>query len=67
MSEYRVVNECPYSPERVWRALTDPALVPLWTAKVERRTIRNRGIGHFLRDIWPPILSRSTLKGGHFP
>jgi uncharacterized protein YndB with AHSA1/START domain len=32
MSEYRVVNDYPYSPARVWHALTDPALVPLWTA-----------------------------------
>ena len=32
MSEYRVVNDYPYSPTRVWHALTDPALVPLWTA-----------------------------------
>ena len=32
MSEYRVVNDYPYSPTRIWHALTDPALVPLWTA-----------------------------------
>ncbi len=32
MSEYRVICEYRYSPTRVWRAVTDPALVPLWTA-----------------------------------
>src|SRR5258707_687727 len=31
MSEYRVVCEYRYSPIRVWRAVTDPALVALWT------------------------------------
>jgi uncharacterized protein YndB with AHSA1/START domain len=32
MSEYRVVREYPDAPERVWRALTDPEVVPLWTS-----------------------------------
>ena len=32
MSEFRIVNEYPHPPEKVWRALTDPALVPLWTS-----------------------------------
>src|SRR5262249_55353224 len=32
MSEYRIVQEYRHSPAKVWRALTDPALVPLWTA-----------------------------------
>jgi uncharacterized protein YndB with AHSA1/START domain len=32
MSEFVVVQEYPHPPEKVWRALTDPALVPLWTA-----------------------------------
>lgn len=32
MSEYRVVQEYPYAPEEVWRALTDPEIVPLWTS-----------------------------------
>ena len=30
-SDFRIVNEYPHPPEKVWRALTDPALVPLWT------------------------------------
>lgn len=32
MIEYRVVRDYPDAPERVWRALTDPAIVPLWTS-----------------------------------
>jgi uncharacterized protein YndB with AHSA1/START domain len=32
MSQYRIVRDYPHSPGKVWRALTDPALVPLWTA-----------------------------------
>jgi uncharacterized protein YndB with AHSA1/START domain len=32
MSEIRIVRDYPHSPEKVWRALTDPALIPLWTS-----------------------------------
>ena len=32
MSEIRIVRDYPQSPEKVWRALTDPALIPLWTS-----------------------------------
>ncbi len=32
MSEFHIVNEYPHSPAKVWRALTDPALIPLWTS-----------------------------------
>ena len=32
MSEIRIVRDYPYPVITVWRALTDPALVPLWTA-----------------------------------
>ena len=32
MSEYHLVNDYPHAPARVWRALTDPALIPLWTS-----------------------------------
>ena len=32
MSEYRVVQDYPELPETVWRALTDPEVVPLWTS-----------------------------------
>jgi uncharacterized protein YndB with AHSA1/START domain len=32
MSDYRIVRDYPCSAAKVWRALTDPELVPLWTA-----------------------------------
>ena len=32
MSAIHLVKDYPHSPEKVWRALTDPALIPLWTA-----------------------------------
>jgi uncharacterized protein YndB with AHSA1/START domain len=31
MPEIRIVRDYPHPPEKVWRALTDPALIPLWT------------------------------------
>jgi uncharacterized protein YndB with AHSA1/START domain len=32
MAEIRIVRDYPQSPELVWRALTDPALIPRWTS-----------------------------------
>ncbi len=32
MSEIRIVRDYPHPPAKVWRALTDQALIPLWTA-----------------------------------
>jgi uncharacterized protein YndB with AHSA1/START domain len=32
VSEIRIVRDYPQPPEAVWRALTDPALIPLWTS-----------------------------------
>ena len=32
MSEYRITSTYPYPVETVWRAVTDPAIVPRWTA-----------------------------------
>jgi uncharacterized protein YndB with AHSA1/START domain len=32
MSEIRIVRDYPYPVGLVWRALTDPDLIPLWTA-----------------------------------
>jgi len=32
VSEIRIVRDYPNPPEKVWRAVTDPALIPLWTA-----------------------------------
>lgn len=30
--QIRIVRDYPHSPEVVWRAMTDPELVPLWTS-----------------------------------
>jgi uncharacterized protein YndB with AHSA1/START domain len=32
MSDFQIVKEYPHPPAKVWRALTDPALIPLWTS-----------------------------------
>jgi uncharacterized protein YndB with AHSA1/START domain len=32
VSAIRLVKDYPHSPDKVWRAVTDPALIPLWTA-----------------------------------
>jgi activator of Hsp90 ATPase-like protein len=32
MAEFHIIREYPHRPETVWRALTDPDLVPRWTA-----------------------------------
>jgi len=31
VSEIHIVRDYPHPPAKVWRAVTDPALVPLWT------------------------------------
>jgi uncharacterized protein YndB with AHSA1/START domain len=33
MSTIHIVNEYPHPPAKVWRALTDPAIIPRWTAE----------------------------------
>ncbi|MFE7973931.1 SRPBCC domain-containing protein [Streptomyces shenzhenensis] len=32
MSAIHIVRDYPHPPAKVWRAVTDPALIPLWTA-----------------------------------
>jgi uncharacterized protein YndB with AHSA1/START domain len=32
VSDIRIVHDYPHPPAKVWRAVTDPALIPLWTA-----------------------------------
>ncbi|WP_269858128.1 SRPBCC family protein [Streptomyces sp. RPT161] len=32
MRTIHIVRDYPHSPAKVWRAVTDPALIPLWTA-----------------------------------
>ena len=56
MSEIRIVCDYPYPVVTVWRALTDPALVPLWTSTGQggRRRVQDRG-GHRFRFIGKPF------------
>jgi len=35
MSDVRIVREYPHAPAKVWRALTDPALIALWAMRPE--------------------------------
>jgi len=35
MTEIRIVRDYPHSPAKVWRALTDPALIGLWAMRPE--------------------------------
>ncbi|NUO52775.1 MAG: SRPBCC domain-containing protein [Polyangiaceae bacterium] len=35
MSDIRVVRDYPHPPKKVWRALTDPALIALWNMRPE--------------------------------
>lgn len=32
LAGYRITREYPFTPEKVWRTLTDPDLIPLWTS-----------------------------------
>ena len=32
MTGIRIVRDYPHPPAKVWRAVTDPKLIPLWTA-----------------------------------
>ena len=32
MADIRIVRDYPHPPAKVWRAVTDPALIPLWTS-----------------------------------
>lgn len=35
MTGVRIVRDYPHAPEKVWRALTDPALIALWAMRPE--------------------------------
>lgn len=35
MRDIRIVRDYPHSPRKVWRALTDPALIALWAMRPE--------------------------------
>jgi uncharacterized protein YndB with AHSA1/START domain len=49
MSAIHIVHEYPHPPTKVWRALTDPVLVPLWTAQ---------GLGAQPEDFSPKVGTR---------
>jgi len=35
MTDIRIVRDYPHSPAKIWRALTDPALIALWAMRPE--------------------------------
>jgi uncharacterized protein YndB with AHSA1/START domain len=35
MSDIRIVRDYPHPPSKVWRVLTDPALIALWMMRPE--------------------------------
>jgi uncharacterized protein YndB with AHSA1/START domain len=45
MSEIRTVRDYPHHPEKVRRALTDPALIPQWTPTGADGTLKPRSLG----------------------
>ena len=58
MSETRIVRDYPYPLVTVWRAITDPALVPLWTST---------GRGGRPEGFKPEAGTRFRLIGKPFP
>lgn len=58
MSEYHVVREYPTPLPIVWKALTDPALVPLWTST---------GRGGRPEGFRPEVGTKFQLLGKPFP
>src|SRR5215470_12515541 len=51
MSNIHILRDYPYPPAIVWRALTDPQLIPRWG--VHRRWRSTRGLLHGARDEIP--------------
>ncbi len=58
MSEMSIVRDYPYPVTTVWRALTDPSLVPLWTST---------GRGGRPEGFRPEVGTKFTLIGKPFP
>jgi uncharacterized protein YndB with AHSA1/START domain len=63
MSEFRIVNEYPHPPAKVWRALTDPALIPLWTStgKGGRPVGFSTEVGSEFKFLAKPVLGWSGV------
>jgi uncharacterized protein YndB with AHSA1/START domain len=58
MPDFTITHEYPHPRPIVWRALTDPALIPLWTST---------GRGGHPEDFEPIVGSRFRLIGRPFP
>jgi uncharacterized protein YndB with AHSA1/START domain len=58
VSEMKIVREYPQAPAVVWKALTDPALVPLWTST---------GQGGRPEGFRPEVGTRFRYVGKPFP
>ncbi|WP_328616744.1 SRPBCC domain-containing protein [Amycolatopsis sp. NBC_00355] len=58
MSEFEIVTEYPHPRDRVWQALTDPALVPRWTST---------GRGGRPEDFAPEVGTRFRFVGKPVP
>jgi len=57
MSEFHIIREYPHSAEKVWRALTDQELVPLWTATGRGGTPEGFApvVGNHFRFVGKPV------------
>jgi uncharacterized protein YndB with AHSA1/START domain len=57
MSEFHIIREYPHSAEKVWSALTDPEVVPLWSATVRSGTPEGFApvVGNHFRFVGKPV------------
>src|SRR5262249_29386450 len=57
MPEIHITRVYPYSPEHLWRAVTDPLLVPLWTSTGRGRTPEGFSpeVGNRFRFVGKPV------------
>jgi uncharacterized protein YndB with AHSA1/START domain len=57
MSEFHIIREYPHSVEKLWHALTEPGLVPLWTSTGRGGTPEGFApvVGNHFRFIGKPV------------
>lgn len=57
MSEFHIIREYPHSVGKLWHALTDPGLVPLWTSTGRGGTPEGFApvVGNHFRFIGKPV------------